>query len=155
MEEQKNKFQFPIYDNEPAWRFIPQGSPTLQNTETPTAEQIFEREEEGELKVDVYQNEKAIVVKSTIAGTRLEDLQISLNHDMLTIRGKREHNERVEHENYFYQECYWGKFSRSIILPVNIDAAKTKAQLKNGILTITLPKITKDFGTIVVKQLAD
>jgi HSP20 family protein len=154
MEEQKNKFQFPIYDSEPAWRFVPQ-SPALQSMETAASEQIFEHEEEGELKVDVFQNEKAIVVKSAIAGTRLEDLQITLNHDMLTIRGRREHDEEVEHGNYFYQECYWGKFSRSIILPVNVDASKTKARMKNGILTVTLPKITKDFGTIQVKQLAD
>jgi len=154
METQKEKFQFPIYDNEPAWRFVPQ-NPALQNAETPEPEQIFNNEEEGELKVDVFQNEKAIVVKSAIAGTRLEDLQITLNHDMLTIRGKREHDEEVENGNYFYQECYWGKFSRSIILPVNVDATKTKARMKNGILTITLPKITKDFGTIPVKQLVD
>lgn len=154
MEEQKNKFQFPIYDNEPAWRFVPQ-SPALEQRETPAPEQIFEREEEGELKVDVYQNESAIIVKSAVAGTRLEDLQITLNHDMLTIRGKREHEEDVEQGNYFYQECYWGKFSRSIILPVNVDASKTKARMKSGILTITLPKITKDFGTIAVKQLED
>lgn len=154
MQQQKEKFQFPIYETEPAWRFIPQ-SPSLQKQETAAPEQIFEHEEEGELKVDVYQNEKAIVIKSAIAGTRFEDLQITLNHDMLTIRGRRKCDEDVPHGNYFYQECYWGKFSRSIILPINVDASRTKARLKNGILTITLPKITRDFGNIAVKQLAD
>jgi HSP20 family protein len=155
MKTQKEKFQFPIYDNEPAWRFVPKTGATEEPSASPAAEQVFEKEEEGELKVDVYQNENAIVIKSAVAGTRLEDLQITLNHDMLTIRGKRELDEEVERENYFYQECFWGKFSRSIILPTVVDASKTKARLKNGILTITLPKIIKDFGTIQVKQLAD
>lgn len=101
-------------------------------------------EQEGQLVVDVYQTAKNIVIKSTVAGLRPEDLDISLNNDMITIRGKREKGEEVEEENYFYKECYWGSFSRSIILPAEVKANEIKAELENGILTITLPKVNKD-----------
>jgi len=62
---------------------------------------------------------------------------------MVTIRGKREIDQSISDENYFYQECYWGGFSRSIILPVEIMPEKVDASLKNGVLTVTLPKAKK------------
>ncbi|MBU1036861.1 Hsp20/alpha crystallin family protein [Patescibacteria group bacterium] len=99
--------------------------------------------EEGQLSVDVYQTKKAIVIKSTIAGVKPENIDISINNDMVTIRGKREVEQTVAEEDYFYQECYWGGFSRSIILPVEIRPDKSEASLKNGVLTITLPKADK------------
>ncbi|PIR13991.1 molecular chaperone [Candidatus Falkowbacteria bacterium CG11_big_fil_rev_8_21_14_0_20_39_10] len=95
---------------------------------------------EGQLSIDVYQTPKAIVIKSTIAGVKPEDIDISINNDMLTIRGKRGHEEKIEEEDYLYKECYWGSFSRSIILPVEVKADKIDAVLENGILTIILPK---------------
>ncbi|NUM25796.1 MAG: Hsp20/alpha crystallin family protein [Candidatus Buchananbacteria bacterium] len=101
----------------------------------------FEDETEGQLLLDVYQDQKNIYIKSAIAGVKAEDLRISLNNDMLTIRGERR-SEVVNDEavDYFYQECYWGSFSRSIILPVEVKTDKISATLKNGVLTITLPK---------------
>ena len=103
-------------------------------------EEWLDDEEEGQLSIDVFQTEKDIVVKSTIAGVRPEDIDISVNNDMLTIRGKREMHEQVDEENYIYRECYWGNFSRTIILPVEVDAGKIDAFLENGVLTVTLPK---------------
>jgi HSP20 family protein len=97
-------------------------------------------ESEGQLTIDVYQTEDAIVIKSTIAGVKPEDLDVSINNDMVTIRGERKNEEEVTGENYYYQECYWGSFSRSIVLPVDIVSEKAEASLKNGILTIKLPK---------------
>ena len=96
--------------------------------------------EEGQLSIDVYQTPKDIIVKSTIAGVKPEDIDISINNDMLTIRGKREMTQEVKEENYLFRECYWGSFSRSIILPVEIRADKIDASLENGVLTVTLPK---------------
>ena len=96
--------------------------------------------EEGQLSIDVYQTPTAIIVKSTIAGVKPDDIDISINNDMLTIRGKREMTENVKNENYLYRECYWGSFSRSIILPVEIESSKIDATLENGVLTISLPK---------------
>lgn len=97
-------------------------------------------ESEGQLTIDVYQTEDAIVIKSTIAGVKPEDLDVSINNDMVTIKGERKNDEEVTGENYYYQECYWGSFSRSIVLPVDIISEKAEASLKNGILTIKLPK---------------
>jgi HSP20 family protein len=116
--------------------------------ETPTVQAPAEREddwigdglEEGQLSIDVYQTPDAIVVKSTIAGVMPEDIDISINNDMLTIRGRRVQEEDVREENYLYKECYWGNFSRSIILPVEVESDKIEAFLENGVLTVVLPK---------------
>lgn len=105
-------------------------------------EGIFE-EGEGQLTIDVYQNPDEVVVESTIAGVKPEDLDIAITNEAVTIRGKREKTETIKDEDYFYQECYWGKFSRSIILPQEIDADKAVASLKNGILMIRLPKLNR------------
>jgi len=103
-------------------------------------EWIGEEYEEGQLSIDVYQTASAIMVKSTIAGVKPEDIDISINNDMLTIRGKRQMDSKIKEENYLYRECYWGSFSRSIILPVEVEAEKIDAALENGVLTVTLPK---------------
>jgi len=97
-------------------------------------------ESEGQLTIDVYQTDNDIIIKSTIAGVKPEDLDVSINNDMVTIRGERKNDEIVDSENYFYQECYWGAFSRSVILPVEVVAEKAEATMKNGILTLKLPK---------------
>lgn len=101
------------------------------------------KEEEGQLTVDVYQTEDDIVIKSTIAGVTAEDLDISLTNDMVTLKGNRNPDEKVRQSDYYYRELYWGPFSRSIILPEEIDAENAKASMKNGILTIRLPKLAK------------
>lgn len=106
-------------------------------------EWLDEDYEEGQLSVDVFQTKDAIVIKSTIAGVKPEDIDISINNDMVTVRGKRQVEEEVLEDDYFYQECYWGGFSRSIILPTEIIADKVEANLKNGVLTIRLPKAKK------------
>ncbi|PIR91956.1 molecular chaperone [Candidatus Falkowbacteria bacterium CG10_big_fil_rev_8_21_14_0_10_44_15] len=96
--------------------------------------------EEGQLAIDVYQSKDAIIVKSTIAGVKPEDIDISINNDLLTIRGARKMDEQISAEDYFYQECYWGSFSRSIILPVEVKPDQIEATIENGVLTIFLPK---------------
>ncbi len=98
---------------------------------------------EGQLAVDVYQTDDTIVIQSTLAGVRVEDIDISVNNDMVTIRGIRQHEQGVPPQNYLYQECYWGGFSRSIILPNDVKSEKVSATLKNGILTVVLPKADK------------
>ena len=95
---------------------------------------------EGQLTIDVYQTENDIVIKSTIAGVKPEDLDVTINNDMITIRGERKKEEEVSEENYYYQECYWGNFSRSVILPVDVLPERIEASMKNGILTIRLSK---------------
>lgn len=113
---------------------------TQEDTEEDEEQWLEDDYEEGQLSIDVYQTDKDIIVKSTIAGVKTEDIDISINNDMLTIRGKREMNEEIKEENYLYKECYWGSFSRSVILPVEIEEDKIDALLENGVLTIILPK---------------
>lgn len=96
--------------------------------------------EEGQLSIDVYQTPEKLVVKSTIAGVKPEDIDISINNDMLTIRGRREMTDQIREDQYLFRECYWGSFSRSIILPVEIEPEKIEAVLENGVLTVILPK---------------
>lgn len=109
------------------------------------AEEIEETDEGevGQLALDVYQNKDNVIIKSTIAGVKPEDLDITIANDMVTIRGERTKQEEIKGEDYFYQECYWGGFYRSLPLPLEVDVDKAVADLKDGILTITLPKAAK------------
>ncbi|MBT4850217.1 Hsp20/alpha crystallin family protein [Candidatus Parcubacteria bacterium] len=109
-------------------------------------------EEDGQLAVDVFQDKKNVIIKSTIAGVEPEDIDITFDNDMITIRGKRKKDLSIEEGDYFYQECYWGGFSRSIILPVDVDPERIKATIKNGVLTISLPKIKKQDINIEVED---
>ena len=102
--------------------------------------------EEGELTVDIYDKGDAIVIQSTVAGVRPEDLDVSITTDTVTIRGARERQEEVEEKNYYYKELFWGTFSRSVILPEEIDENLAEATLKHGLLSIRLPKKKK--GTV-------
>ncbi len=97
-------------------------------------------EEEGELTVDIYDKGDAIVIQSTVAGVKPEDLDVSITNDSVTIRGRRERHEEVREEHYYYKELFWGVFSRSVILPEEIDEDEAEASLKNGLLTLHLPK---------------
>ena len=101
-------------------------------------------ESEGQLAIDIYQTEKELVIQSAIAGIKLKDLDISIEKDKLSIKGKREKLLENGKINYFYQECYWGPFSREIILPVEVDPSKAEASFKEGILSIRMPKIERE-----------
>ncbi len=137
--------------NQPVYPAHPH-HPNVPVADSPVESGDQEIESEGQLTIDVYQTEDYIVIKSTIAGVRPEDLDVNINNDMVTIRGERKQDEPIDPENYYYQECYWGPFSRSIILPVEIIAEKAEAAMKNGILTIKLLKAdTKKTRKLQVK----
>lgn len=154
--EEKEGSSLPIYEEEETSQFSMNtvSAPSMQtNPEQPTWNtQSYQptdqaqmpvstgNDAEGQLTIDVYQTEMEIVIKSTIAGVKPEDLDVTINNDMVTIKGERKNEEVVENGNYYYQECYWGGFSRSVLLPVDIIPEKADASLKNGILTIRLPK---------------
>lgn len=98
--------------------------------------------EEGELTVDVYADGDNIVIETLVAGLDSDSLDISIAHDLVTIRGERKRTKEIPSKNYYYQECFYGEFSRTILLPTDIDPDKAKANFsKNGILTIVMPKI--------------
>lgn len=106
----------------------------------PATQQEKWSEAEGELAVDVYQTDEDIVIQSTIAGVKPEDLDITVERDTVTIRGERGNGVTERAKNYFHQECYWGAFSRQVILPEEINPAAAEASMKNNILTLRLPK---------------
>ncbi|MDO8522123.1 MAG: Hsp20/alpha crystallin family protein [bacterium] len=97
----------------------------------------------GELAVDVYQTPDAIVIKALIAGVQPTSIDISLTREMLTISGSREDEREVDDESYFQRELYWGSFSRTILLPEEVDVDLAEATEKHGILMLRLPKINK------------
>ncbi|PIU16595.1 hypothetical protein COT20_00090 [bacterium (Candidatus Gribaldobacteria) CG08_land_8_20_14_0_20_39_15] len=98
---------------------------------------------EGELAIDVYQTETDLVIQSAIAGVKPEFLDISIEKDVVTIKGSRE-KPFEEEGDYFAQECYWGSFSREVILPAEVDPDRAEATMKEGILTIRIPKILRE-----------
>ncbi len=102
-----------------------------------------EVEVEGELAVDVYQTPSHIIIKAMIAGVRPEDLDVSITRDMVTIRGKRERASEGQAGDFFFQELYWGSFSRTIVLPQEVEIEEAEAVEKHGLLIIKLPKLDK------------
>ncbi len=103
-----------------------------------------EEDTEGELALDVYQTASDIVVQTFVAGVRPEDLEINITRDMLTIRGKRQENRTIVHDDFFTKELYWGTFSRTISLPQEIEPEDAEAIERHGLLTIRMPKIDKN-----------
>ncbi len=98
--------------------------------------------QEGQLAVDVYETDSAVVVESIIGGVDSENINIAVSNNVLTIKGVRERNSDADGSiNYFVAECFWGPFSRSIILPCEVDVDSIKASIKKGVLRIALPKL--------------
>ena len=120
-----------------------------EKQEVARASKIFEQE--GELVVDVYETGADFVVLAAIAGIQIKDLDISLEKDMMVIKGDRCDPHGHPDKKYFYQECYWGPFSRKVILPENIDIDKADAQIDKGILTVRIPKNETGTGKVGIK----
>lgn len=95
--------------------------------------------EEGQLSVDVFRDGDDLIIRSTVAGVKPDEIDISMHGDLLTIRGKRQAEREVEEQQWFYRECYWGAFSRSIVLPYEVVTDQAKAKVKNGVLEIRIP----------------
>ncbi len=110
-------------------------------------------ENEGELAVDVYALKDEFVLQAVVGGVKADDLDISITNDMITIRGRRDRKEDKAIEKVYYSECFWGPFSRTIILPQEINADKARATIKDGLLTIHLPKLIKtEKRTLKIKE---
>ena len=113
----------------------------LEEDQNPTEEWMNEEEFEGQLAVDVFQTKDTIVIKAPIAGVKPEDIDVAISEDVVTIRGDRKEESTIEKDNYYVQECFWGSFSRSVILPTSTVAEKANASLRDGVLTIEIPKV--------------
>ena len=82
-----------------------------------------------------------------VAGVKPEDLDVSISRDMVTVKGKRESERTIADDDYFHKELYWGTFSRTIVLPQEIDVDAAEAIEKPGLLIIKLPKQDKNRST--------
>ncbi len=104
---------------------------------------------EGQLAVDVAEIEKEIIVVSTIAGADADKIEVYIHNDLLTIRGTRV-TPIPAGANHFHSECYWGRFSRTIVLPVEVKADLSSAEYHSGVLTIKIPKQKTDAKVPIV-----
>lgn len=136
--------EIPVRSGHPPMRGNEQ-SPMHGNTDD--SNWMEEEATEGQLTVDVYQTPDEIVIRSIVAGVRPDDLDVSISRDMVTIRGSREEHKEVTEDNYFHKELYWGAFSRTVLLPAEVEVEAASAQEKHGLLTIRLPKIDKEKQT--------
>lgn len=113
----------------------------------PGGKWIAEETEEAELAVDVYQTSSEIIIQTMVAGVKPDDLDLTIARNMITIKGKRDDNRTIDEEDYFTKELYWGAFSRTILLPQEVEPEEAEAIEKQGLLTIKLQKIDKEKKT--------
>jgi len=115
---------------------------------------IEEENDEAELSIDVYQTPTDIVVQTMVAGVKPEDLELSVSRDMITIRGERAESRIIDEDNYFTKELYWGRFSRTISLPAEVEPEEVEATEKHGLVTIKIKKVDKEKkNTVRVKSI--
>ena len=107
------------------------------------------KKEVGQLSVDIYQNEKEIIILAPIAGIGRDDIHLSVTDDVLVIKGSRPSKEEVSEENYYTRECFWGDFSRSIVLPLEADSKNINASFENNVLELRIPKIKHESTKII------
>lgn len=98
------------------------------------------KKEVGQLSVDIYKTDNEIVILAPIAGIKKEEVKLSITDDVLVIQGERQLREYVSEENYYTQECFWGNFSRAIVLPEEADSKRISASFENNVLEIRIPK---------------
>jgi HSP20 family protein len=117
----------------------------VDDQQQPEPEEWDEEEQiAGQLAVDVYETKEKLVVKGRVAGVNKSDLDVSISDNTLSIRGTLSAGNEDGVENYFLQECYWGEFSRSIVLPVPVKEDEIEAVLKDGVLTVSFAKVKQD-----------
>ena len=121
--------------------------PAAPATAAPTPDDDWEDEADdlmGQLAVDVFESETELIIKARTAGVDRNDLDVSISDGILTISGTLSSGDETDVKNWHIQECYWGEFSRTLALPVAVNEEGVKAELKDGVLTITFEKIKQE-----------
>lgn len=99
---------------------------------------------EGRLALDIFDTEETLFIVAPMAGVDANEVEITISEDVLTVRGKRVFPEKLpQAKNFYTEECFWGAFSRSIVLPSAVNSADIKAKMKKNILVIAIPKAKK------------
>lgn len=108
----------------------------------------------GELSVDVYEEEDKILIQAMVAGVKPDALEITISRDMVLIKGKRDDLRKINDEQFYIKELYWGPFARTVMLSQEIDPDLAEAVEKFGLLTLKLPKIDRSKrATVKVKSM--
>ncbi len=108
----------------------------------------------GELSVDVYEQNDSIVIQAMVAGVKPDSLEITIGRDMVILKGKRDDLRKINDDQFFIKELYWGSFARTIALSQEIDPDLAEAVEKYGLLTLKLPKIDRSKrATLKVKSI--
>lgn len=98
----------------------------------------------GQLAVDMFETETDLVIKARTAGVNRNNLDVSISDGILTISGTLLSGDEGDVKHWYIQDCYWGEFSRTLALPVAVNEESVKAELKDGVLTITFEKIKQE-----------
>lgn len=96
--------------------------------------------------VDIVETQEALMVKAEIPGIEPKDIQVTLEHGVLTLRGEKRQVAEQKDERLYRSERHYGSFVRGLRLPANVDASKVSASFKNGVLTIMMPKTAEARG---------
>jgi len=98
------------------------------------------RDVAGGMAIDVWQDDKGYVVQAAVPGAKPEDVEITVEEDVLRIRGESKQEQEVKEDQYLRREIRWGAFQRSLRLPPDVDRDRISAEFQNGILTVRLPR---------------
>jgi HSP20 family protein len=103
------------------------------------------------LAVDIYERKDALVVKVAVPGVKPEELDITVTGDVLNIKGEIKEEKEIQEEKYHRREFRYGSFCRSVRLPIEVNVDKADAIFKDGILTLTLPRLKEKKRSVPVR----
>jgi HSP20 family protein len=124
----------------------------MRELKTQTSSFPWQAHTEGQLAIDVAETPEAIVIQSPVAGVDPENLDVFVQPEMVTIRGTRHRDAALQEAHSHVSECFWGHFSRTVLLPSPIDATRVQANMEHGVLTLTLPKTTHGMVKVAVQN---
>lgn len=127
---------------------LPYGDETTWNMQN-------HEEDIGQIALDIVEHPDTLCIVAPVAGIELADIDVFMNKNILTIRGKRKRPEEIYNEDAIIKnsECFWGKFVRNVILPENLDFSQIKAMMENNLLLITIPKMRFHSHTVKIDRI--
>lgn len=132
-----------LFSNDPVNNDRSANNAQNNNNQQPAKEEEYDTVP-GQLAVDVYETPEQLVIKARVAGVNRNDLDVSIADGVLTISGTLSSGDDTEATKWHVQECYWGEFNRTLVLPVAVKEDEVKAILKDGVLTIMFNKVKQE-----------
>jgi HSP20 family protein len=119
----------------------------------PDVHPLDDAQREGQLAVDVMETRDKIIIRTAVAGVTPEALDVHVTSEIVTIRGERKTESTSHDTTMHYQECFWGTFSRSIVLPHQVNPDEADAVFKDGVLTLTIPKLRGEMNVQIRRDI--